>query len=391
MTHASATSTPSGPLTGVRVLDLCTVGPGARAAALLADLGAEVIKVGPPPGANRIVAADWAYSAARGTRRIGIDLKDPRGRDALLALAATCDVLTEGFRPGVADRLGIGFEDVREVNERIVYASLTGYGQHGPRADWAGHDLNYQAVGGALALQGKDSQGRPALPGATWADSAGGGMHAALSICAALVGEPANRQAVHLDVAAADGVLSAMSLVVDEHLATGAIARPGSSMLTGRHACYGVYACADGRHLAVGAIEAVFWSNFCRLLGLDELQDRQHDEDQDAVRDAVAVRLLTRDRDDWVALLGPADTCVSAVLDPAEVAVDPHFVARGSIAALEGVGEGARQVARLLAGAVRNSTEQAVAVADTDAVGLLTEAGLGRDVIASLLEQEVVR
>jgi alpha-methylacyl-CoA racemase len=382
----------AGPLAGIRVLDLCTVGPGARAAALLADLGADVIKVGPPAAANRIVAADWAYSAARGTRRIGIDLKDPRGREAFLALVQRADVVLEGFRPGVSARLGIGFEDVSNINGKIVYASLTGYGQDGPYAQWAGHDVNYQAVGGVLGLQGLDGNGTPSLPGATWADSAGGGFHAVMSICAALVGDPATRQATHLDVSATDGVVSAMSLALDEHLATGVEHQPGSSILTGRYACYGVYACADGKHVAVGAIEAVFWRNLCRLLELGHLADLQRDDkQQDQVRSALAAKFASGDRDDWVKLLGPADTCVSPVLAPHEVVVDKHLVARGSVASVQSGGAPSRQISRMLAGAVRPGQETGTAVAMTQPRELLREAGFDDPTIDTLLDQEVVQ
>lgn len=390
---AAARPDARGPLAGIRVVDLCTVGPGARAAALLADLGADVVKVGPPPTANRIVAADWAYSAGRGTRRIGMDLKDQAARDALLALVATADAFLEGFRPGVADRLGVGFAATRQVNPRIVHVSLTGYGQDGPWAQWAGHDVNYQAVGGVLALQGRGADGTPALPGATWADSAGGGFHAALSICASLVGDRAAREAVHLDVSATDGVVSAMSLLLDEHLATGVQHAPESSILTGRYACYDTYACADGRFVAVGAIEPAFWRNLCRLLGLEHLAGLQRDdEQQDRVRAEVAAAFATRDRDDWVKLLGPEDTCVSPVLEPHEVVANEHLAARGTVTDLDLAGKPTRQVARVLAGAVRpDGPERAVPVAASDARDLLAQAGLDADAITDLIDREVVR
>ncbi len=385
--------TSAGPLDGVTVLDLCTVGPGARASTLLADLGADVVKVGPPPRANRIVPDGWAYSAGRGTRRIGLDLKHPDGRDAFLALAATADVVLEGFRPGVVDRLGVGFAEVRERNPRVVYASLTGYGQDGPWASWAGHDVNYQAVGGALWPQGRDGDGLPALPGATWADSAGGGMQAALAVCAALVGDPAQRAAVHLDVSATDGVLWATSLLVDEHLARGAEHGPGSAMLTGRYACYGTYRCADGGFVAVGAIEPAFWRNLCTLLDLEQHADAQHDDArQDQVRADLAARFAERPRDEWVALLGPGDTCVSPVLRPDEVADNPQLAARGAVTWVEVDDGRTRQVARVVAGARRpTGAEVAVPPDHSDAEELLAKAGLEPDHVHRLLAEGIVR
>lgn len=378
------------PLAGIRVLDLTTVGPGARCAAMLADLGADVIKVGPPPAAARIVPSAWAYSAGRGARRIGIDLKDPRGLDAALRLAGTCDVVLEGFRPGVADRLGIGFDAVRGRNPRVVYAALTGYGQDGPYAQWAGHDLNYQAVSGGLAAAGRRPDGGPALPGATFADSAGGGMHAALAICAALVGRGTDGDATFLDVSAVDGMLSLMSLSLDEFHATSRAATAGTATLHGRFAWYDVYRCRDDRWLSVGAIEPKFYANLCRALGGDAWLDHQHDDDvQDAIRTDFAAVFATRDRDDWVAELGPADTCVAPVLGIDEVAEDAHLGSRFTEVEVEG--RTFRQTARVLAGAPRPDRERGAGPHQTDAGALLAEAGLSADETRDLLDDKVVQ
>ena len=378
------------PLAGTRVLDLTTVGPGARCAALLADLGAEVVRVGPPASAARIVPAAWAYGAGRGVRRIGIDLKDPRGVDACLRIAAGVDVVLEGFRPGVAARLGLGVDDVRAVNPSVVYASLTGFGQDGPYRDWAGHDLDYQAVTGALATAGRRADGGPALPGATFADSAGGGMHAALSICAALVRRAETGEGTALDVAAVDGMLSLMSLSLDEHLATGREVAPGTTLLTGRYACYEVYRCADDRWVAVGAIEPKFWANLCHALGCEGWITHQHDDEvQDEVRADLAAAFATRDRDDWVAELGPADTCVAPVLDIHEVPSDPHLTDR--FVDVDVHGQVFRQTGRVLAGAPRVPREVGSAPDGTDAHALLRDAGLSDDEIQDLQAAEVVR
>lgn len=310
-----------GPLGGITVLDLSTVGPGSRCAAMLADLGADVVKIVPPAASGRISPPPHAYSAGRGTRRVEVDLKDADDRGRFLALCRDADVVLDSFRPGVADRLGIGYLDVCAINPSIVYASLTGYGRTGPMADWAGHDLNYQAVAGVLACQGRRADGGPALPGATYADSAGGGMHAALAICAALVRRAATGTGADLDVSATDGVLAAMSLTIDDHLATGVEHGPGTTLLTGRYACYDVYACADDRWVAVGAIEARFFANLCQRLGHPEHAAHQYDDDrQPQIRRDLTAAFRTRTRDEWVELLAPADTCVSPVLRVDEVA-----------------------------------------------------------------------
>jgi len=382
-----------GLLAGVTVVDLTTVGPGARCAAMLADLGADVIKVGPPASADRIVPKDWAYSAGRGTRRIGIDLKHAEGVRALLALVAQADVVLEGMRPGVADQLGVGFAAARDANSSIVYASLTGYGQDGPYAQRAGHDLNYQAIAGTLWAGGRDADGVPTLPGATFADSAGGGMHAALSICAALLkvrsgpGDP-----VHLDVAAADGVISLASLLLDEHLATGAEPGPGHDVLTGGYACYGIYRCADGAFVSVGAIEPRFFANLCTLLDLPHLADVQYDDDrQDEVHSALADAFATRSRDEWTDLLADKDTCVAPVLTVAEAANDSHLVARsGRARATTANGTTFEQVGRVLAGAVREAEVTAVTPTDSHARELLSVAGIAEIDIDRLIEAGVI-
>jgi alpha-methylacyl-CoA racemase len=292
-------------LNGITVLDLSSVGPGPRCTWLLADLGADVVKIVAPASAGRIEPFAYAYGAGRGTRRVEIDLRaDP---EAFLSLVGDASVVVESFRPGVADRLGIGFESCKRRNEKIVYAAITGYGQSGERAHWAGHDLNYLGVGGYLAEQWN------ALPGATIADSAGGGMQAAISILAALV----RSEGTYLDVSTTNGVLFLTALAVDQYLATGERSR----LLTGGNACYDVYECGDGKFLTVAAIEGKFFANLCTELGLPEFAQHQYDDTkQDELRSALRERFLMRSRDEWVALLAPKDTCVAPVLSIEEVA-----------------------------------------------------------------------
>jgi alpha-methylacyl-CoA racemase len=382
-------------LEGVRVLDLASVGPAARASRMLADYGAEVVKVGAVPraGAVQIVPPYYAYSGNRGMRRALFDLKADEGREAFLRLAATADVVIESFRPGVVDRLGIGFDALRERNPRVILCSTSGYGQSGPRRDWAGHDVNYLAAGGFLDCTGRRGDGRPALPGATVADIAAGGMQAAMAVMAALLRRERTGEGEHLDVSIADGVVAMMSLYVDEYLATGVEPGPGHYILTGRYACYDVYECSDGRFISVGAIEPQFWKNLCRLLGLDQYAGAQTDDDaQDEVRDALARVFRTRTRDEWVAELGPADTCVAAVQTVAEAVEDPQVAARGLIASARTTGVGEfRQAAPIWAGTtppdgpydVREGTV-------TDTAELLAEVGDDDATIAGLIEAGVV-
>src|SRR3954453_16747326 len=268
-------------LQGVTVLDLSTVGPAARASRWLADYGARVVKVGAPEGLQ-IEPPFYAYSAHRGMEGVGVDLKSPEGLEQFLSLVDSADVLIESFRPGVVDRLGIGYDALKGRNPRIVYCSTSGYGQDGPRSQWAGHDLNYLGIGGFLGCAGHRADGGPPIPGATVADSAGGGMHAVMSVLAALVQRASTGEGAYLDVSAADGVLALMALAVDEYLAVGVVPGPGHGMLTGRYACYVVYGCADGNWLTVAAIEPRFWANLCKAVSLERWIEHQTDDDLQA-------------------------------------------------------------------------------------------------------------
>jgi alpha-methylacyl-CoA racemase len=378
----------AGLLDGVTVLDLASVGPAVRASGWLADYGAAVIKVGPMPrdADTQLVPKPHYYSGGRGTRRVQIDLKTTGGRDAFLRLAASADVVIESFRPGVVDRLGIGYDDVKCVNAAIVYCSTTGYGQTGDRAQWAGHDLNYLAVSGFLAGGERTAGGKPPIPGATIADSAGGGMQAVIAILAALVARSATGAGCYLDVAVADGVLALMSLQIDDALATSAEQLPGTAPLSGRYACYDTYRTADDRWLAVAAIEPRFWANLCRLLGVEELLDKQYDDDaQDEVRAVLRAAFLTNSRDEWVALLAAADTCVAPVLNAGEAATDPHFAARNAFAIADGPTEAPWwQLAPMLAGANREPRYKLPSLHATETDELLAGCGLSAAEIASL-------
>jgi alpha-methylacyl-CoA racemase len=376
-------------LDGITVLDLSSVGPAARASRWLADYGATVVKVGPVPARDgaQIVPPFYAYSAHRGMQRVLVDLKADAGREAFLRLAERADVVIESFRPGVVARLGIGYDDVKGRSPRIVYCSTSGYGQDGPRAQWAGHDLNYLAVAGYLDCTGRGVDGRPPIPGATVADSAGGGMHAVIAILAALVRRASTGEGAYLDVAVADGVLALMALNVDEYLATGEEPGPGHGLLTARYACYDTYAARDGKWLAVAAIEPRFWANLCHALDVEQWVEHQTDDAvQDAVRADLRAAFATKDRDEWIVLLGPADTCVAAVQSVAELVADPQFVARGAFAVARHPVHGEfRQVTATLAGAWRDP--QGTTVPDsarTDTREVLAAAGFGADEIERL-------
>jgi alpha-methylacyl-CoA racemase len=381
-------------LQGVTVLDLASVGPAARTSRWLADYGARVVKIGPPPKQSgvQIVPPFYAYSGHRGMERTLLDLKSDAGRDAFLRLAARADVVIESFRPGVMDRLGLGDDAVRAVNPAIVYCSTSGYGQTGPRSQWAGHDLNYLAVGGYLDCSGRAADGGPALPGATIGDAAGGGMQAVMAILAALVQRATTGEGAYLDVSVADGVVGLMSLYIDEYFATGEVPGPRHNILTGRYACYDVYRCSDDRWIAVAAIEPHFYANLCRALGCEQwLANQTDDAVQDAIRADFRAAIETKTRDAWVSQLGPADTCVSEVASVPELVRDAHLRSRRVfVAATAAEHGGFEQVGWVFAGMEREQASPVVreaTITDTDA--LLGEVGYSAAEIAALREQGV--
>ncbi len=382
-------------LEGITVLNLASVGPAARAARTLADYGARVIQVGPTSrrGSVQIQPPFHTYGAGRGYERIQIDMKSEAGKEAFLRLAEKADAIIESFRPGVVKRLGIGYDDVKARNAGIVYCSTTGYGQDGPASAWAGHDINYLAMAGLLACTEPREDGGPPILGATVADSAGGGMHAVLSILAALVKRGQSGEGVYLDVSATEGVLSLMSLSIDQYLATGEIAGPRQVLLTGRYAFYDVYKAKDGKWVSVGAIEPRFYHNLCSLLGCEQYAKAQMDDDlQDEIREAFKAAFLTKTRDEWTALLAAKDTCVAPVYTIPELVEDPHFAERGLFMDAEHPDHGAfRQMAPVLAGGDRNQPLHRVRpFGETDSDALLESAGYAREEIEKLRSEGAV-
>ena len=379
-------------LDGIRVLDFATVGPAARCSRALSDYGAEVVKLGAPGGINR-QPPFHSYAGGRGTRRMGLDLKAEAGVETFLRMAEQADVVIESFRPGVMARLGVGYEAVRARNPRIVYCSTSGYGQEGPYAQWAGHDINYLSMSGFLDCTTPRADGGPPLPGATMADIAAGGMQAAIAILAAIVKRDRSGEGEYLDVSVADGALWCMSLWIDEHLATGEVPGPGHNILTGRYAWYDTYRARDGGWLAVGAIEAQFFANLCRLLDLEKWTAHQLDEDlQDEMRADFRAAFQTRTRDEWTEILAGANTCVTPVLSVPEVVADPHFESRGAFVRAHHAEHGDfRQLGPVLAGGDRGVKEAELPPpSETQTREVLRESGFSVQEIEALRADGVV-
>lgn len=385
----------AGLLAGIKVLDLSGVGPGARCARILADFGAEVTRVVPPvrPGSHRLEAPYHAYGASRGWRKLMLDLKQEAGRELFLQLAQKVDVVVEGFRPGVANRLGIGYDAVSAANSQIVYCSISGYGQTGPAGSWVGHDLNYDALAGMLATTELRADGAPAIPGLTVADTAGGGMQAVISILAGLLNCRMRGEGAYLDVSMTEGVLYLMSMHVDEYLATGKEPTRGSSVLTGGFACYDLYRAADGLWITLGAIEKGFYANVCKALGCEEWVAHQFDSGrQEEIRQALRQAFAQKTRTEWMQLFSTMDSCTAPVNSIAQVVEDPHFIARGAFVEVDHPEHGAfRQVGPLLAGSkVFDGPISAPSSSETHSEAVLAEIGVEGEQFKQLVEMGIV-
>jgi alpha-methylacyl-CoA racemase len=328
-----------GPLTGLRVVELAGIGPGPMCAMLLGDLGAEVIRIDrtQASGLGLDLAGRFDVSS-RSRRSIALDLKQAAARSAAMRLIATADVLIEGWRPGVAERLGLGPEDCRSANPGLIYGRMTGYGQAGPLAQDAGHDLNYIGLVGALHAIGGEDQPSPPLN--LVGDYGGGALYLAFGILAALFERGRSGIGQVVDAAMVDGASSLMA-IFHGLVAAGQWdpSRRRVNLLDGGAPFYTTYACADGRWLAVGALEPKFFANFANAIGLaTHFVDNQADRGTwPAMREAIAAILRTRDRDDWCALLAGQEVCVTPVLRLDEAARHPHAVARGAFVEVAGV------------------------------------------------------
>ena len=318
------------PLTGLRVLDLTRLLPGPLCTLHLADLGADVIKI------EDLGAGDYATPATRellnrNKRGLRLDLKQPEGVRTLLQLCAGADALVEGFRPGVMARLGLDYEAVRARNPRLVYCSISGYGQTGPLSQKAGHDLNYCGYAG-VADQIGTPEGELALSNLPLGDLLGGTMPAVMGILAAMLDAQRTGQGRHVDVAIADGVLAHAVIPLAGLNSRGHTPPPGSDRLTGGLPCYGLYATQDGRYLAVGAFEHKFWSEFCTLIGRPDLAPHHIPATEELrawVREEVAREVAALPLADWTRRLATADCCVTPVLRLDEARELEHFRSRG--------------------------------------------------------------
>jgi alpha-methylacyl-CoA racemase len=329
----------SGPLDGFRIVELAGIGPGPFACMMLADMGADVVRIDRLDGRRDA----WASGPetdflGRGRRSVAVDLKHPDGAAVVLELVAHADALVEGYRPGVAERLGIGPEACRARNERLVFGRMTGWGQDGPLAQRAGHDVNYIGLSGVLVAIG-DQEGAPVPPLNLLGDFGAGGMLLAFGVACALLEASRSGQGQVIDAAILDGTILLSTMIQQMRAAGMWTDQRGSNLLDGGAPFYGVYETADGGYMAVGALEDQFYAEFARLLGLDDsLIERRHDRATwSTLRGEIAAAFLGRSRQQWCEVFGASDACVTPVLTMEEAPADSHVRHREGFVMVDGL------------------------------------------------------
>jgi crotonobetainyl-CoA:carnitine CoA-transferase CaiB-like acyl-CoA transferase len=324
-------------LDGVKVLDLSRLLPGPFCSMLLADLGADVIKVEDPKGGDYIrwwpplLGKNSGYHVVlnRNKRSLTLNLKASQGKEVFRDLVTTADVVLEGFRPSVMDRLGLGYEALKDINPRLIYCAITGYGQDGPRAHRAGHDNNYLALNGILSYSGHD--GQPVMPGVQIADIGGGALYAAFSIVAALFARERLGQGQCIDIAMADGAFTWHCLRWGKYLADYQAPQPGDDFLNHGYACYNLYTTRDGRHMSLGALEPQFWKAFCEAMVRPDWDRADYFEPgphQRGLQHEIAAAFLEKDQAEWIALFAGRDCCCEPLLSLREAMDDDQIRAR---------------------------------------------------------------
>ena len=330
-------------LDGIKVVDLSRYAPGFYVSLYLADMGADVIRVEEPgvsgrrAGYKEVALAYKSMEDQRGSaynslernkRKIALNLKDEEAREVFYKLVKGADVVLEGSRPGVAKRLGVDYDTCRAINPRIVYCSLTGFGQDGPASQMAGHDINYISMGGLLGITGA-RDGTPAIPGNIVADYSAGAQNAIIGVLTALLARDRTGEGQFVDVGMTDGVVSLMIQWVQQYFMDGAAPKPASNRLNGAVPHYNVYQCKDSRWIAIGANEAWFFENVCKLIGRPDLTEHQHDAGwQDRIRVAFEEGFRTKTAQEWHDLMADADTCVTMIRTFDEVFADPQVLHR---------------------------------------------------------------
>lgn len=325
----------NGPLAGIRVVELVGIGPGPFAAMMLADLGADVIRIDRPGGAATVVPPENDL-LGRGRPSAAINLKDPRGIELVLDLVEKADVLIEGFRPGVTERLGLGPDECLARNQSLVYGRMTGWGQDGPLAHTAGHDVNYISIAGALHPIGR-AGGPPQIPLNLLGDFGGGSLYLVAGVLAAVISAKTTGEGQVVDAAIVDGAAHLMSMMVGMQQANAWTDERGTNLLDTGAPFYDVYETSDGKHMSVGGLEPQFYAAMVELLGVDDLPDRYELERWPELRSALTRRFAEKTQAEWIEIFDGSDACVAPVVSLREAPDHPHNVARGTYVAHDGL------------------------------------------------------
>jgi alpha-methylacyl-CoA racemase len=325
----------TGPLRGVKVVEIAGIGPGPHACMILADLGADVIRVERPGG--QLLAGGATMLLNRGRPSVALNLKDPDAVATVLELVRGADVVVEGMRPGVTERLGLGPEDCLAINERVVYGRMTGWGQDGPLAHAAGHDMNYIAITGALHGMGQDPA-RPHFPSNLVGDFGGGSTYLVIGILAALLESRLSGRGQVVDAAIVDGTAHLNAMTVAFLASGGFREERGANLLDGGVPFYDVYETSDGRHLSVAALEPQFFDALVTTLGVKETCPGQGEPERyDEMRAVLTERLASKTQAEWVAIFEGTDACVAGIIPISEAFEHPHLVARGTFVEKDGM------------------------------------------------------
>jgi crotonobetainyl-CoA:carnitine CoA-transferase CaiB-like acyl-CoA transferase len=338
-----------GLLKELKMLDLSRLLPGPYCSLLLADLGMEVLKVEDPDlgdysrkmGLMGKKESAFFLSLNRNKKSITLNLKTKEGKRIFCKLIETYDIVLEGFRPGVMDRLGIGYQELKKRNPRVIFCSLSGYGQDGPYRERSGHDANYIGLGGLLEITG-EKNGDPILPGVQIADIGGGGMMAAIAILAAAIHREKTGEGQFLDISMMDGIISWLSMHAGKYFFDKELPKRGEMQLSGRYACYQVYPTKDGRHMSLGALEPKFWMNFCEAIGRRHLIYKQFIEGEERLRVIEEIRdfFKTKTQKEWVEFFNNVDACCEPILTFEEVFQHPQVLHRQMVIEYEHPVEG---------------------------------------------------
>jgi crotonobetainyl-CoA:carnitine CoA-transferase CaiB-like acyl-CoA transferase len=387
------------PLEGITILDLSRLLPGPFATQILADFGAEVIKIEDPGGGDFLRQVPpyfndqsiFFHSINRGKKSFCLNLKSEEGKEIFKNLVGQADVLLEGFRPGVMDKLGLGYDVLKEINRRLIYCSISGYGNSGPYRDKAGHDLNYISYAGIAGLTGNLGE-KPIIPGVQTADIGGGSLWAVMAILLALQARGINGRGQYCDISMLDGVFAWSPFFLAGLELGGEVPQRGSEILNGGYACYNIYSTRDNKYVSIGAIEPKFWSGFCLRLGKQDFIEKQYlPKAQTTMKRELEKIFKGKTRDEWVEYFSDLDVCFSPVLDFSETVLNEHLQHREMLAKIN-LGDCSVNIIR---NPIKMSDTPARVCQDVPVIGadtekILMEIGYSQDYIQYLREKNVL-